>query len=222
MNTSVPSSRLSPGWYFSDNCCSLWLVFWWSMFLVVFLFFTFNITSLSTWSSQSVPRISLMVSSTFVFVTTVRCTTCLPNSARLLYRTTAAQPQKPNVIKMDTLPNWYSNLSLTDTSVAAVVASGFLYSVHPCLRIFLETPTMHVAAPTMPHASCCHLNNYSLRGKMVCDSVRPLLAFHSTILVLQRWRTSWSCYAVRRTRAENAEGAEVFIRTSDGEGRWWS
>ena len=163
-----------------------------------------------------------MVSSTFVFVTTVRCTTCLPNSARLLYRTTAAQPQKPNVIKMDTLPNWYSNLSLTDTSVAAVVASGFLYSVHPCLRIFLETPTMHVAAPTMPHASCCHLNNYSLRGKMVCDSVRPLLAFHSTILVLQRWRTSWSCYAVRRTRAENAEGAEVFIRTSDGEGRWWS
>jgi hypothetical protein len=36
-------------------------------------------------------------------------------------------------------------------------ASGFPYSVHPCLRIFYETPTM-------PHASCSCLTSHSLSG----------------------------------------------------------
>jgi hypothetical protein len=51
-------------------------------------------------------------------------------------------------VATDALPNWYANLSPTDTSVAAVLASGFPYSVYPCLRVFHETPTMQVAAPT--------------------------------------------------------------------------
>jgi len=55
----------------------------------------------------------------------------------------------------DTPQNCYCNLSLTDMSVAAVLASGFPYSVHPCLRVFHETPTMQVAAPTMQQACCC-------------------------------------------------------------------
>ena len=41
-----------------------------------------------------------MVSLTFIFMTTVLCTACLPNSVRLLCRTTAAQLQEPNVMKI--------------------------------------------------------------------------------------------------------------------------
>ena len=55
----------------------------------------------------------------------------------------------------NTPQNCYCNLLFTDMRVAAILASGFPYSVHPCLRVFHETPTMQVAAPTMQQACCC-------------------------------------------------------------------
>ena len=65
----------------------------------------------------------------------------------------------------DPLQYWYCNLSLTDTSVAAILASGFTYTVYPCLRVFHETPTMQVAnsqhATTIPHAFCFPLGRES-------------------------------------------------------------
>jgi len=67
--------------------------------------------------------------------------------------------------KRDPLQYWYRNLSLTDTSVTAILASGFTYSVYPCLRVFHETPTMQVAnsqhATTIQHVSCCPLEQES-------------------------------------------------------------
>ena len=57
------------------------------------------------------------------------------------------------------LQYWYCNLSLTDTSVTAILASGFTYSVYPCLRVFHETPTMQVA--NSQHASTCTLERES-------------------------------------------------------------
>ena len=62
-------------------------------------------------------------------------------------------------VRTDPLQYWHCNLLLTDTSVTAILASGFTYSVYPCLRVFHETPTMHVAnsqhATTIQHAPCC-------------------------------------------------------------------
>ena len=43
--------------------------------------------------------------------------------------------------------DWHCNLSLTDTSVAAVLATVFPHRVHPCLRDFHVTPTMQVKHP---------------------------------------------------------------------------
>ena len=66
----------------------------------------------------------------------------------------------------DSLQYWYCNLLLTDTSVAAILASGFTYTVYPCLRVFHETPTMQIAnsqhATKIQHAPVAHVS-----GKVV-------------------------------------------------------
>jgi len=48
----------------------------------------------------------------------------------------------------------YCKFSLTDTCVAAVHASGFTFSVHTCVHVFHETPTMqkHLQCITHPAA----------------------------------------------------------------------
>ena len=49
--------------------------------------------------------------------------------------------------------------------VAAILASGFTYSVYPRLRVFHETPTMQVGnsqhASTIQNASCSPLERQS-------------------------------------------------------------
>jgi len=63
------------------------------------------------------------------------------------------------VVPAEPLQYWYPNLSLTDTYPC------FRFSVHQCLRVFHETPTMQVAnsqhATTMQHASFCRLERES-------------------------------------------------------------
>jgi len=106
---------------------------------------------------------------------------------------------------------WYSNLSLTDTSVADVLALGFPYSVHPCQRLFHETSTMQakhphctimqVAAPTMQHASCCRLGRESSVVAYL-ERQRNMVAFlfvtfnscGTTTLVLPSWRIVWKLF----------------------------
>jgi hypothetical protein len=85
-------------------------------------------------------------------------------SSEMVYVISKTQQQCHVCHKMfpsDTAHNWYCNLSLTDRSVAAVLASGFPYSIHPCLSVFHQTTTMQIPAPTVQHTSSCHQKSYS-------------------------------------------------------------
>jgi hypothetical protein len=83
------------------------------------------------------------------------------------YGFTSNKRENVNDGKQAIAQNWYTSLSNTDTSVAAVLASGFPYSVHPCLRLFHETPTMHHNASSRTHnATRILLTSCSLIGKV--------------------------------------------------------